>query len=187
MPHGVIFMTTQKKILQCVNIRIDFGPFVGDWTTGEDKPDPPSNSWAVILHKANSRNSHGWNFAFRLHLHPALFYPQQYLVRNVVCPCRCVRCFHLPVFLTCCPSVLQVSPDVLHVWIPLFGFHYFGHHLLRGNNSALLLPPVCRGISLFFPYIFPKEVVHLDCSLATCTTNIFSMSIAPAPFCSWRF
>lgn len=183
----VLFLCKHGANYLACEYRRSFGPFVGNWTTSEDKPNPSSNSRAVVLHKANSRNSHGWNFAFWLHLHPALLYPQQYLVRNVVCLDRSVSRFCLPVLLTCCPFVLQVSPDVLHVWIPVFGFHYFGHHLLRSNNSALLLPPVCRGISLFFPHIFQNEVVHPDCSLVTCAGNIFSMFFAPVPFCGCRF
>lgn len=133
--------------------------FVGDWTTSEDKPDPSPDSWAVILHKAHSWNCYGWNFAFWLYLHPALLYSQQYLVRKIVfleqsvSPVS-VRASHL------LPFVLQVSPDVLHVRLPVFGFHYFGHHLLGGNNSALLLPPVCRGTSMF---TFQNEFAFCDC------------------------
>lgn len=45
--------------------------------------------------------------------------------------------------------IFQVSSDVLHVRVPVPGFHYSAHHMLRGHNSALLLPPLCWGTWVF--------------------------------------
>ncbi|RMC06796.1 hypothetical protein DUI87_16242 [Hirundo rustica rustica] len=42
----------------------------------------------------------------------------------------------------------NVPPDVLHVWLPVSGIHYFGYYMFRGYNIALLLPSMCRGKSV---------------------------------------
>lgn len=57
----------------------------GNWATSANKSDPPSNSRAVILHKAYSWYSNGRDTALRLHLHPAFLHSQQHLVRRQEC------------------------------------------------------------------------------------------------------
>lgn len=41
---------------------------------------------------------------------------------------------------------LQVTPDVLHVWLPISGVYHFGYYLFWSNYTSLLFPPMCRGM-----------------------------------------
>lgn len=45
--------------------------------------------------------------------------------------------------LTC---LLQVTPDVLHVWLPVSGVYHFGDYMFGSNYTALLFPPMCGGM-----------------------------------------
>lgn len=62
-----------------------FCPRAGNWATSANKSDPPSNSRAVILHKAYSWYSNGRDTALWLHLHSAFLHSQQHLVRRQEC------------------------------------------------------------------------------------------------------
>lgn len=68
----------------------------------------------------------------------------------------------------CKSLMLQVSSDVLYVWISLPGLHHPGHHLLWGHHPPVLLPPVCWGDSTYtWPYACFGELwiffIHLFC------------------------
>lgn len=73
--------------------------------------------------------------------------------------CFCATIFHIFINMLC---LFQVSSDVLHVWIPVPGFHHSAHHLLWGNNSALLLPPLCWGTWIL---CVPQVLTLVDVSL----------------------
>lgn len=45
---------------------------------------------------------------------------------------------------------LQVSSDVLYVWLPVLGVYYPPHHMLGSHHSALLLSFVCWGEDVGF-------------------------------------
>lgn len=137
-----------------------FNFFVGNWTTSEDKPDPSSNSGAVILHKAHSRNSHGWDFAFWLYLHPAFLYSQQYLVRNAVCPEVAVSCCCLPVLLRRCPFYVVGHTRCTTCLDSCFWFSL-------SWSSPALRQQFCSATSTFvrrYCIVLPIHVVKCSCS-----------------------
>lgn len=69
---------------------------------------------------------------------------------------------------------LQVSSDVLHVWLPFPGLHHPAYYLLRGNCSALLLPFMCRGeIWHLFNQI---KILHF--TLCVCVLFIFQKQLS---------
>lgn len=68
------------------------------------------------------------------------------------------------------PELAVVEPDVLHVWIPLLGVPDPRHHLLGNHDFVVLLPSMCRGLSLVVAKLLDKWLyrrlpVHLLLSL----------------------
>ncbi|KAG8144644.1 putative Transmembrane 9 superfamily member protein [Naja naja] len=78
-----------------------------------DKPDSSPDPRTILFHQACAGHHHGWHPALWVHLHPALFHPEQHLV----------------------------SPNVLHVWLPVLSLYHSPDYLFGGHHPALLLPP----------------------------------------------
>ena len=55
----------------------------------------------------------------------------------------CVRVCHISTFLNFAVLLSQVSPDLLHVWLPVPGLLHSGPDCLRNYCPSLLFPLVC--------------------------------------------
>lgn len=135
----------------------------GNWATSANKPDPPSNPWTVILHKAYSWYSNGRDTALWLHLHPAFLHSQQHLVRRQ----------------ECCLSRLVCNS----------GFEYFA----LSNGKVFWAFPTCCLFSFrshqmyyMFGFLFLVFIILLiTCSEATILLCYFHLC-AEVLQCSWN-
>ena len=94
-------------------------PQEGHWAPREDQSDPPADPRTKYLYTTHPRDRHGRGSTLWVYFHSAVF----------------------------CLELNLVVPDLLHVWISLFGLCHSDHYLLRDYHLIMLFPPMRRGKS----------------------------------------